>query len=539
MKKTVRLLLTALVLLLVPMLLVACGHTHEYKTEWSYDGSHHWHEGACEHEKAEEAAPDKDFATHTMGNEVRVEPTCGQEGSVSVSCTVCGYKKVTILPAEGEHDYGETPVYRTQEDTIYAHRVCGTCGVHTGNEASYYAAWSTTATHHWNAPKDTDAGLANINYGAHEMSEPVVKNPTCGVDGSSVRKCKTCNYTETTVLPATGEHDYTKQQFAYKVIGTTLNLEKTCDKCKLTARTPVENSYVVSTTAEAQAALDAATKGTIIYFTKASFGTLYLRTSDTDSTAYTTPDWAGGGGTLLHRTFEDVTLMGIKGAKVDAFVVEAQTYTPGGNVHSNSAIPNMIAAITLKNLSITGITFTGEASALHLSGNIEIDGLTLDNCSFSDTDKENTFLFRDGKVFDLMVGDTKVLTTVTKNVTVTNCKINGAYQGIQLRGTENLTIKNNEFRNMAMHCILLAFDGTPYTGTISIENNKATSINERFLRADSIDADLTVKSNTIADAKGTDTDLIKITNVTDPAKMTVTSNKLPDGFTVTIPEAEE
>lgn len=64
----------------VSVLLTACGnnenHEHTYKTEWSYDDTHHWHD--CNGENCNDIA---DKAIHAYSND-------------NSTCSVCGYKKV-------------------------------------------------------------------------------------------------------------------------------------------------------------------------------------------------------------------------------------------------------------------------------------------------------------------------------------------------------------------------------------------------------------------------------------------------------------
>ena len=56
MKKTMKILFLVFVLSLAVAALAACGHEHEYGDAYSYDGSHHWKAGTCEHEDAEDEA---------------------------------------------------------------------------------------------------------------------------------------------------------------------------------------------------------------------------------------------------------------------------------------------------------------------------------------------------------------------------------------------------------------------------------------------------------------------------------------------------
>ena len=84
--------------------------------------------------------------------------------------------------------------------------------------------------------------------------------------------------------------------------------------------------------------------------------------------------------------------------------------------------------------------------------------------------------------------------TYSKDITITNCVLNGGYMGIELRETENITITNNVF-NVADRNILLPVNtDCTYTGTITITGNVSNDAQERFVRADGTgDQDQTTK----------------------------------------------
>ena len=66
-------LLLALVMVL-SLSLTACNHEHEFSTEWTSDGTHHWHKATCKHEDQISGK-----AAHTWGTDDK--------------CTVCGRQK--------------------------------------------------------------------------------------------------------------------------------------------------------------------------------------------------------------------------------------------------------------------------------------------------------------------------------------------------------------------------------------------------------------------------------------------------------------
>lgn len=72
----------------------SASHTHNYGTEWKYDGANHWHECACG-DKA-------DIAAHTFKWVTDKEATATEKGSKHEKCSVCGYMKAAVeIPATG------------------------------------------------------------------------------------------------------------------------------------------------------------------------------------------------------------------------------------------------------------------------------------------------------------------------------------------------------------------------------------------------------------------------------------------------------
>ncbi|MDE6586579.1 MAG: hypothetical protein K2K80_07865, partial [Clostridia bacterium] len=89
---------------------------HEWSTEWSNDGTNHWHECTVCHEKKDEAA-------HTYDWVITKDPTEDEEGEKEEYCTVCQYasgNKETIAKLvkdpEGNGDVIDLPVLPPNQD---------------------------------------------------------------------------------------------------------------------------------------------------------------------------------------------------------------------------------------------------------------------------------------------------------------------------------------------------------------------------------------------------------------------------------------
>ena len=320
-------------------------------------------------------------------------------------------------------------------------------------------------------------------------------------------------------IPAQAEttHVYTSNTYVYSTVAGMVYRERVCDECGAkTDKTLLADAVMATDAASAQAALDNATDGTLIYLASAvDYGTLYLRTS-TDDRAVNVGNWAGGYN-MYYRAVKNVTILGSQGATLDAICIEAGTYTPEGNQHSGSADqPYLRSFIDIENLSVQDVTFTGDATtAIDLCGQIRVNGLTVKNCVMNDTG-DSRLLYRQATVvtYTDLLTETELMTTSIKNVSIIDCEITGAYMVAELRGLENLTVTGNTFTNIADRVLLLATQDVHYTGEIVITDNTVNGAGERFLRAADVDANVTITGNTVSNYTGSDTDIVKVTELT-------------------------
>ncbi len=155
-----RILLLALLLALMGCMLTLfsckgeeCVHT--FSSEWTSDGTHHWHAATCEHTDQKSGV-----ASHEWGEgEVTTLPTETAAGERTYTCAVCGKTKTEAIEALGhQHTFADT----------LSHDAGG----------HYYAA---TCGH--DVKKD---------YTAHSTS-PTVTEPTCTEAGYTTHTCA-CGY---------------------------------------------------------------------------------------------------------------------------------------------------------------------------------------------------------------------------------------------------------------------------------------------------------------------------------------------------------
>ena len=281
---------------------------------------------------------------------------------------------------------------------------------------------------------------------------------------------------------------------------------------------------------DAQSALDNATSGAVVRLAKdVDYGVLYLRQSSL-STSIDVSDWAGNGDHERFRSIENLTIVGAEGATVDSIVIEAGTYTPEHS-HSNSAtVQYLNSYIAIKNLKIVGVTFSGEATALSITGKVSVNGLTLDSCSMTD-DGDNNLLIAtgkfDGKEYTDRNTQSVFLKQSLKNIRISYCTVIGANKVAELRECENVTILNNVFKNIVARDLLLVTNtGCSYTGKIEIIGNLSDGSTERFLRASNVNAKVSLLNNQVINWSSSegDTDIVKFSGNGANVSFTVDGN---------------
>lgn len=131
-----------------------------------------------------------DATGHNWGEWTQVtSPSCTDKGSKKRSCSSCGLEEYADVDAFG-HEWEtspreDKPASCTEEGSQSIH--CSVCGI------------SDPAT------------VEVINKLPHDMGQwYTVKAATCAAAGVRQRDCSNCEYFETEVIPATGEHSFDK-----------------------------------------------------------------------------------------------------------------------------------------------------------------------------------------------------------------------------------------------------------------------------------------------------------------------------------------
>ena len=251
----------------------------------------------------------------------------------------------------------------------------------------------------------------------------------------------------------------------------------------------------------AQQALDNAVDGTVIQLTEGNYGTLYFRQSEKSELLNEGPTKQCDG----KRSIKNVTIIGATGAVVDNIEVLDGTYKKGdaGNTFYDGTL---LSYIDISGVTIKGVTFSGSKTAMSISGGrTTVDGLTLDDCKMT---AEGT----EANEIRLLYIGSNASEGYRANIAVTNCNVAGAWQVMDVRNVQNLTVTNNQFTNIVGRDIMISdSDGKHTTGNVTITNNTSEGGTERFVRiADASGMTLTITGNTITNYEGSADDYIKV-----------------------------
>ncbi len=284
---------------------------------------------------------------------------------------------------------------------------------------------------------------------------------------------------------------------------------------------PDNDILVVENAAAAQTALDNAKPGDVITLASGvNYGTLLIRPIEGQSNTTTDCDYLVYRNEM-RRDVKNLTIIGAPGAKVDAIKTIAGYLEDSGSTGY---------VVNIENLVIDGVEFNDTYSNPPHSYSAplffdltytNVDGLTVRNCKLIGNNANMNFVYFYGSGNPT----NSKFETAAKNITITDNTVDGIARLCELRQAENVTITQNKIKNTALHGILLSADKGTYSGNVTITENTADSIHERFVRmAGAGDAVVVIKDNTIIDYQGADADYIKVTGSNDETNLVTIEN---------------
>ena len=305
-------------------------------------------------------------------------------------------------------------------------------------------------------------------------------------------------------------------------------------------------TVVVTDTASAQAALDAATPNTTIIFKSGTYEPLFIRQTLEKSMRRSDLDKDGSYPAYL-RSFKNLTLIAEVGAEVVSKGITAEAglfwhaSAPASNQAEMRPMGGFISYLALENVTIDGIAFDStEQSAVTLRdngavptrGNIMVDGLTIQNCTGRGVaSNENIhFLAAGGGTNDQNFPGTEKKSF--NNIVVKNCELDSYYQPISFNNAtavlNGLTVTGNTFSNNG-NSNVLQLSNKVNSGAFVIENNLFKDLNGRVVRATNSTANWTITGNRLDkpimyDDSG-DLDLVKISVKAETVGAAVTESE--------------
>ena len=305
-------------------------------------------------------------------------------------------------------------------------------------------------------------------------------------------------------------------------------------------------TVVVTDTASAQAALDAATPNTTIIFKSGTYEPLFIRQTLEKSMRRSDLDKDGSYPAYL-RSFKNLTLIAEVGAEVVSKGITAEAglfwhaSAPASNQAEMRPMGGFISYLALENVTIDGIAFDStEQSAVTLRdngavptrGNIMVDGLTIQNCTGRGVaSNENIhFLAAGGGTNDQNFPGTEKKSF--NNIVVKNCELDSYYQPIAFNNAtavlNGLTVTGNTFSNNG-NSNVLQLSNKVNSGAFVIENNLFKDLNGRVVRATNSTANWTITGNRLDkpimyDDSG-DLDLVKISVKAETVGAAVTESE--------------
>lgn len=305
-------------------------------------------------------------------------------------------------------------------------------------------------------------------------------------------------------------------------------------------------TVVVTDTASAQAALDAATPNTTIIFKSGTYEPLFIRQTLEKSTSRSDLDKDGSYPAYL-RSFKNLTLIAEVGAEVVSKGITAEAglfwhaSAPASNQAEMRPMGGFISYLALENVTIDGIAFDStEQSAVTLRdngavptrGNIMVDGLTIQNCTGRGVaSNENIhFLAAGGGTNDQNFPGTEKKSF--NNIVVKNCELDSYYQPIAFNNAtavlNGLTVTGNTFSNNG-NSNVLQLSNKVNSGAFVIKNNLFKDLNGRVVRATNSTANWTITGNRLDkpimyDDSG-DLDLVKISVKAETVGAAVTESE--------------
>ena len=307
--------------------------------------------------------------------------------------------------------------------------------------------WSYDVNSHWHSATcghdEQKSGL-----GDHVWSEgEVTVNATCYSKGSKVYSCSGCTAKIEEEIPKTA-HSYSSGKIAYKLLDKNVFTVDLCDYCgEETNLKLVYGALIASDTASAQRAINRSKSGDTIFLKAGTYGALEFMSHKGDD-------------------FGNISIVGEDNVTVKAITLNVhQDYAPDNllirniNFVGGPDFGGVSSYIEINNLTVKDCSFSGHAN-LSVATNFA-NNLVVDNCTFTNVESSNSSL-------------TAIYVQKVNGITVKNCYFDGVqYNALQVGSSElkgAVSITGNTFKNVNSRVIYML--KTAGVTSCNISNNK-------------------------------------------------------------------
>jgi len=311
------------------------------------------------------------------------------------------------------------------------------------------------------------------------------------------------------------------------------------------------NTFVASTAATLQAALDGSPKGSIINLVpNVNYGVVYMgRPTKYNNTemycethSYTTNDAANfkthladGGFHTTPRyttTLKNLTINGATGATIEGLVAtsghaygDVYDYVIDKDYESGSAY---YLTLNIENVVFSKVNFTGKIDINASDATSVYNGITFDQCTFTTGGTASTNGAAIRYYNESNNGN-------VKNIKVQNCTFTNCYQGIYVHHVNGITVTSSSFTTTGHNAIAIqSHNGPVNLLNVVITNNTFKNIADRIIRFNEIgeNSNITIQGNTATNSGDTDGEVMKATTIASGITTSISGNNWNGGVVV-------
>lgn len=294
---------------------------------------------------------------------------------------------------------------------------------------------------------------------------------------------------------------------------------------EIISKEPVPDS-IVATPETAQAVFDSDISGKLVYFDRGTYGSLELRPSKNDVTAYRRSgtqvpvDQLESTGVYTYiRNIDDVHFLASDEAVfTGSFRIRSTHIYGDGNydavreVECVNTTTSYYSQVNLNRVWFENMKFSGESSQFNFGyyNDAAAHDVTFIRCSFSNNDSDLT---SGGGVAAIRLAADN--SGKYNDITVDSCCFSSCYQGVYIQCGDGIEVINSDFDGTEHNAIAVQSSTDSFSGSVVIRNNHISNTNDRAVRfGKGSEAEIEVSGNAFSNAADTDGQLLKSETLT-------------------------